>query len=204
MGKDKNRDDVRQDVQNPDRIPDEQAVPVEDEQKPVDNADKADGSPNGEPDVNSIMARLEEKSKKCEEYFDMLQRTAAEFDNYRKRTAKEKESLYTEAVCDTVLAFLPVADSMERAIKAYGEKEEDAKVIKEGLEMILRQFKDILNKLGVEEIKSVGEQFDPQFHNAIMHIQNEAYGTNEIVEEFQKGYILEGKVIRHSMVKVAN
>ncbi|MDP4091867.1 MAG: nucleotide exchange factor GrpE [Bacillota bacterium] len=154
--------------------------------------------------LKELTLQLDEKSKKCDEYLNMLQRSAAEFDNYKKRTSKEKESLYSEAVSDTVLAFLPVVDNMERAVKACNEKGDDEKSINEGFELVFRQLGDVLKKLGVEAIKSVGEQFDPQVHNAVMHMEDEAHGSNEVVEEFQKGYMLEEKVIRHSMVKVAN
>ncbi|MCR4435431.1 MAG: nucleotide exchange factor GrpE [Clostridiales bacterium] len=153
--------------------------------------------------IEAVKCRLDEKTKQCEEYFDRLQRMAAEFDNYKKRTARERETLYTEAVMDCILCFLPVVDNLERAIQASA-KEEDTKSLKDGIEMIFRMVQDALKKLGVEEIKSVGEKFDPQLHNAVMHFNDDKYENNIVVEEFQKGYILKDKVIRHSMVKVAN
>jgi molecular chaperone GrpE len=154
-------------------------------------------------ELEAIKAQLDEKSSKCEEYFSMLQRTAAEFDNYKKRTVKEKEALYSDAVCDVVVSFLPVIDSIERALQLCSGKENEQS-INEGIGLVDRQIKDVLKKLGVEEIKSVGETFDPNIHNAVMHVEDEAYGHNVIVEEFQKGYIYKERVIRHSMVKVAN
>lgn len=154
-------------------------------------------------ELEAIKAQLEEKSIKCEEYFSMLQRTAAEFDNYKKRTLKEKEALYSDAVSDVVVSFLPVIDSIERALQLCSGKENEQS-INEGIGLVDRQIKDVLKKLGVEEIKSVGETFDPNIHNAVMHVEDEAYGHNVIVEEFQKGYIYKERVIRHSMVKVAN
>jgi molecular chaperone GrpE len=133
----------------------------------------------------------------------MLQRTAAEFDNYKKRTAKEMGSVYNDAAVDIVAAFLPVVDNIERAVQA-SSKEADAASLKEGIDLVFRQFKEVMAKLGVEEIKSLGEKFDPNLHNAVMHVEDPEYGESVIVEEFQKGYTLKDKVIRYSMVKVAN
>ena len=179
-------------------------------EKKDENMHEVEGVNNGEAceetsgsELESVKSQLGDMTKKCEEYLGMLQRTAAEFDNYKKRTAREKEALYSEAVSDVVALFLPVIDSMEHAIQACSGKE-DEQSIKEGIELVDRQIKDVLKKLGVEEIKSVGEEFDPQVHNAVMHIEDEAYGHNVIVEEFRKGYSYKEKIIRHSMVKVAN
>lgn len=163
-------------------------------------------SPEGEAlrkELEALRAELEEKSKKSEEYLNMLQRTAAEFDNFKKRTAREKEALYTEAVSDVAASILPVVDNLERAMQACS-REEDFKVLKEGIELVYRQFREAIKSVGIEEIKSLNENFDPQLHNAVMHMEDEAFGNNTVVEEFQKGYIYKDKVIRHSMVKVAN
>lgn len=154
--------------------------------------------------INALNEQLKEKTTQAEQYFSMLQRTAAEFDNYKKRTNKEKESLYSEAVADVVSAFLPVADNLDRALKACQAENLDFNALKEGVEMVIRQFNDILNKLGVVEIKAVGEKFDPNIHNAVMHVEDDTLGENTIIEEFQKGYMFKDKVIRYSMVKVAN
>jgi len=162
-----------------------------------------EGAGQASDELETIKTQFDEKTKQCEEYYNMLQRTVAEFDNYKKRTSREKETLYSEAVSDAVAAFLPVIDNLERAVQV-SQKDEDAQSLKDGIELVLKQVKDVLGKLGVEEIKSIGESFDPQLHNAVMHIEDEAYGQNSIIEEFQKGYVLKEKVIRHSMVKVAN
>ncbi len=154
-------------------------------------------------EVEELKAKCEEKSKQCEEYFNMLQRTAAEFDNYKKRTAREKEALYMDATGDVVAAFLPVVDNIERAIQA-ADNDAGGTSLKEGIELVYRQFKDVMKKLNVEVIEAVGKEFDPNLHNAVSHVDDEEYGENVVVEEFQKGYILKDKVIRHSMVKVAN
>lgn len=153
--------------------------------------------------MESLKAQLEEKTKKCDEYMGMLQRNAAEFENYKKRTMKEKENLCIDMVGDVVADFLPVVDNLERAISA-SSKDEDKKSLQEGIELVMRQLKEVMKGLGVEELKSVGEKFDPLLHNAVMHIEDESIEDNMVVEEFQKGYILKEKVIRHSMVKVAN
>jgi molecular chaperone GrpE len=154
-------------------------------------------------EFENIRAQLDAKSKKSEEYFDMLQRTVAEFDNYKKRTIKEKQALYSDAVCDVVSAFLPVIDDIDRAIEVC-KKEADGKAIEEGIELIKRKAFEVLKSLGVEEIECVGKDFDPNFHEAVMHVEDDEYGKNTVVEEFQKGYKSSDKVIRHSVVKVAN
>lgn len=154
-------------------------------------------------DLKCLREELEEKTKQCSDYFDKLQRTAAEFDNYKKRSVKEKESLYSDAVADVVGALLPVLDNVERALQAVCA-DSSAQSLKEGVEMVYKQFRDAFKEIGVEEIPAVDEQFDPMRHNAVMHVEDEALGHNIVVEEFQKGYIYKDKVIRYSMVKVAN
>lgn len=138
---------------------------------------------------------------------DKMMRHAAEFDNYKKRTAKEREDLYATAVCDTVEKILPVKDNLERAIAAAESADgtDGAETtMADGVKMILKQLDEVLTALGVEEIKAVGEQFDPEKHNAVMHEENDSCGENTITEEFMKGYTCKDKVVRHSMVKVAN
>ncbi|MBQ7718701.1 MAG: nucleotide exchange factor GrpE [Clostridia bacterium] len=147
--------------------------------------------------------QLKEALKKAEEYKDKFLRVSAEFDNFRKRTVKEKETLYSDGKASAVAEFLPLADNMERALEAVSA-ESDRDSLAEGLEKIAKQLSDILKSLSVEEIAAVGEQFDPELHNAVMHIEDDEKENNTIVEEFQKGYTLNGKVIRHSMVSVAN
>ncbi|MDE6281523.1 MAG: nucleotide exchange factor GrpE [Oscillospiraceae bacterium] len=127
-------------------------------------------------------------------------RLAAEYDNYRKRTAKEKEGAWTEAKAQTVAAFLPVYDNLERALK----QETTDEAYKKGVEMTMKGLQDALTGLGVEVIPALGETFDPNRHNAVMHVDDEEAGENTIVEVFQQGFICGEKVIRFSMVKVAN
>lgn len=130
---------------------------------------------------------------------DRLLRLTAEYENFRKRTVKEKEGIYTDACEDVLKNMLPVMDNLERAVLVEGSVED----IKKGIDMTIRQFKDSLERLQVEEIPGEGE-FDPNLHNAVMHIDDSDVGQNQIVEVFQKGYKRGNKVLRHSMVKVAN
>lgn len=127
-------------------------------------------------------------------------RLAAEYDNYRKRTAREKENLWTEAKADTVQAFLPVYDNLERALKQDTADE----AYKKGVEMIMAQMKEVFAKLGVTEIEAQGQPFDPNLHNAVMHIEDENLGENTVAQVFQAGFMLGEKVIRFAMVQVAN
>ncbi len=127
-------------------------------------------------------------------------RLAAEYDNYRKRTAKEKENLWTDAKADTVQAFLPVYDNLERALKQDTADE----AYKKGVEMTMNQLKEVFAKLGVTEIDALGQPFDPNLHNAVMHIEDENLGENVVAQVFQAGFRLGEKVIRFAMVQVAN
>ena len=144
---------------------------------------------------------LEEKIK---ELNDKYLRLYAEYDNYQKRSQREKAAIYADAVADTVSELLPIADNIERALQIE-VKSDDAVQLKEGIEKIDKQIKESFAKLDVEPIKAEGEQFDPNYHNAVMHIEDESIDDNTVVEEFMKGYIYKkSKVVRHSMVKVAN
>lgn len=127
-------------------------------------------------------------------------RLAAEYDNYRKRTAKEKENLWTDAKADTVQAFLPVYDNLERALKQDTADE----AYKKGVEMIMSQLKEVFAKLGITEIEAQGKPFDPNLHNAVMHIEDENLEENTVAQVFQAGFMLGEKVIRFAMVQVAN
>lgn len=150
-------------------------------------------------EMETLKKEKEELSKELEDLKDRLARMAAEYDNYRKRTAKEKEGIYTDACEDVLKELLPVKDNLERAVEIDGKLED----LKTGVNMTIRQFKDALEKLGVEEIVADGE-FDPKYHNAVMHIEDKECDKNMIVEVFQKGYKKGNKILRYSMVKVAN
>lgn len=145
----------------------------------------------------------DENAKKLDELNDKYLRLLAEYDNYKKRTAREKESIYIDTVGDTVTALLPVIDNFERAIASFAEEDKVTEFYK-GIEMIYNQTVETFEKLGVKKIEALGVEFDPSLHNAVMHIEDETVGDNTIVEEFQKGYTYRDKVIRYSMVKVAN
>lgn len=147
--------------------------------------------------------QIDELQKSLNEANDKFKRLAAEYDNYRKRTQREKESIYSDAICDFAGEILPVIDNMDRAATVNPE-ESDSASIQSGIVLICKQMKDVLHKAGMTEIEALGKDFDPTIHNAIMHVDDESVGDNKIVEEFQKGYKINDKVIRHSMVKVAN
>lgn len=149
-------------------------------------------------------AKIEELEASISEWEDKYKRLYAEFDNYQKRTAKEKDARYADAVIDTVASLLEIADNLDRAVAIEVTSEESQKVL-DGVLLVKKQMSDTLSKLGVSEIKAVGEEFDPNIHNAVMHIEDENITDNTIVEEFLKGYIYKDeRVVRHSMVKVAN
>ncbi len=149
---------------------------------------------------NKRIAELEEALKKSEDkYIRML----AEYDNFKKRTQKEKESLYKEGIADSVANLLTVLDNLDRAASVDVEKS-DARSVVDGVNKILEQAKEVFAKMGVEEISAKGEKFNPELHNAVMHEDNEELEENTVSEVFLKGYKMGDKIIRHSMVKVAN
>lgn len=145
--------------------------------------------------------KLEQLAKDMESLKDQHLRLAAEYDNYRKRTAKEKEQIYSDAKIATVKEFLAVYDNLERAVNQEGDEDSPHK---KGMEMIFHQFEEILTKMGVEKIDAVGQPFDPEKHSAVMHIEDESLGENTVAEVFQQGFTLSGKVLRFAVVKVAN
>ena len=145
--------------------------------------------------------QMELVAKQLESVKDQFVRQTAEYENYRKRTTKEKENIYQDAKADTIKAFLAVYDNLERAAASEGGEDSPHK---KGLEMIFQQYKDILAKLGVTEIEAAGKPFDPEKMNAVMHVDDENFGENEVAQVFQAGFELNGKVIRHAIVQVAN
>ena len=145
-----------------------------------------------------------ETSATAEEYYAQLQRVMADFDNYRKRVTKEKDALYNLISAELITEFLPVLDTLEKSAFTVNADDEKSKAWKEGIELVCKQFEDVLKKLGAEEIKAVGEPFDPNLHDAVMHVEDESLGENIISKELKKGYKLKDRIIRHSMVVVAN
>ena len=146
---------------------------------------------------------VDEADGKLKEAVEKYQRLFAEFDNFRKRTDKEKAARYDMGAKDVVEKILPVLDNFELALKNVPDDKE-ASAFAEGIEMIHKQFVKVLEDLGVTPIEAVGKEFDPNFHNAVMHVDDEEAGDNIVVEEFQKGYMYKEHVVRYSMVKVAN
>ena len=161
-----------------------------------------------EKDVKVKKKKKENKEKNNEvvpkqdydELDDRYKRILAEFENFKKRSAKEREGLYNSILADVIEVILPVVDNLENALKVE-TKDED---YKQGIELVLKQFKDVLKSKGIEEIKAIGETFDPSMHEAVSSVQDEEKGEKEIVQEYRKGYKIGNRVIRHSMVVVAN
>ena len=148
----------------------------------------------------NIEEQKDSTRQELEEMTDRYKRLMAEFDNFKKRSSKERETLYNSLISDIVTSILPVVDNLEKAVSAPTEDES----YKQGVEMVYKQFIDTLSSLGVEEIKTVGETFNPEYHEAVSSVQDDTLGEKEIKEEFRKGYKIGSKVIRHSMVVVAN
>ncbi len=171
-------------------------------------AEKADETPRSDESetftvTKEQMEKMEALAAELSAQQDKFLRLAAEYDNYRKRTAKEKESVYADAKIDTLTALLPVYDNLERALAQY--RDEDAESPhRKGVEMVFTQFKESLAKLGVERIEAEGQPFDPEKHNAVMHVEDEALGENTVAEVLQQGFTLGGRVLRFAIVKVAN
>ena len=156
------------------------------------------------PETAEAQAEVEQMElavKQLETTKDQFTRLTAEYDNYRKRTIKEKDNIYQDAKADTVKAFLDVYDNLERAVATGGDEESPHK---KGLEMIFQQYKTILGKLGVTEIEAKGRPFDPEKMNAVMHIDDENLGENEVAQVFQAGFQMGDKIIRYAIVQVAN
>ncbi len=182
------------------------------EEKPEAQTEEKAGTPKEEKKEKAKKEKAEKKKEEKAEpqedkkpeapqaQSDAYLRLLAEYDNYRKRSQREKDSLYADIKADTLLKFLPVYDNLVRALNQPTEDE----AYRKGIEMIMTQFCTTMEKLGVEKIESLGKTFDPALHNAVMHVDDETKGENEIVEVFQEGFRLGDKVIRFAMVKVAN
>ena len=188
--------------------PIEQEVPETEETTAAEpeTAEKAEKKPKKKKEKGFTFTReqveqMELAVKQLETSKDQFLRLSAEYDNYRKRTTKEKENIYQDAKADTIKEFLAVYDNLERAAAAEGGEDSPHK---KGLDLIFNQFKELLKKLGVEEIEAKGQPFDPEKMNAVMHIDDEAYGENEVAQVFQAGFQMGDKVIRYAIVQVAN
>ena len=152
--------------------------------------------------ITELEAELEKAKASAAEADDKYVRLYAEYDNFRRRSQKEKEGIYADAYIDALTQILPVLDNLERAAQ-YGTADAENPLAK-GLELTLKSFADTMEKMGVTEIPALGEKFDPNVHNAVMHVDDDSFGENEVVEVLMKGYIKGDKVLRYSMVKVAN
>lgn len=172
----------------------EEKKPPEEQSPPKTDEPDTQKEPEGESELEKLRAEFDE-------YKQQHLRVLAEYDNFRKRTAAEKSAIYNNAVSDTVQAILPIADNIGLALSQENASGED---MRKGVEMIEAQIKAAFEKLGIAETGAVGESFDPNLHNAVAHVEDEALGENVISAVFQKGYTLSGRVVRHAMVQVAN
>ena len=181
----------------------EAAKQTADDSEPESGEDKDEESKAEKKKLFGKKNKKDKKDEKIEELTDRLTRQMAEFDNFRKRTEKEKSQMYEIGARDIIEKILPIVDNFERGLSSMPE-EEKATPFAEGMEKVYKQLMTTLESIDVKPIEAVGKEFDPDFHNAVMHVEDEELGENIIAEEFQKGYTYRNNVVRHSMVKVAN
>ncbi len=187
----------------------EEEVKAEDtaEAEATETAETEETKADAEPDKKGFFGKKKEKKDKKDEQIaeltDKVKRQLAEFENFRNRTEKEKSQMYMVGARDVIEKLLPVVDNFERGLKSIPEDQKDGPVAS-GMEMIYKQLITVLTDLGVTPIDAVGQEFDPNLHNAVMHAEDEELGENTVSEEFQKGYKYKDAVLRHSMVKVVN
>ena len=177
--------------------PEENADPVKEEKGEKKKPSKSEKKL--EKEIESLKKELDAANAKLKDENDKYMRMYAEYENFRRRSAKERESVYSDAYSDAVVQILPILDNLERAT-AF----DDAEAVKKGVGMTLKACGEILSKMGVSEIEAQGKEFDPNLHNAVMHVEDDSVGENTVVEVLQKGYMKGDKVIRYAMVKVAN
>ena len=168
-----------------------------------ENSEEAETEEKSEEKKGFFKKKKDKKDEKIEELTDRVKRQMAEFDNFRKRTEKEKASMYEIGAREIIEKILPVVDNFERGLAAVPEEEKDSPFA-DGMTKIYKQMMTVFEEMGVKAIDAVGEEFNPDYHNAVMHVEDEEAGENIVVEEFQKGYTYKDFVVRHSMVKVAN
>ena len=166
-----------------------------------ENSEEAETEEKSEEKKGFFKKKKDKKDEKIEELTDRVKRQMAEFENFRKRTEKEKAGMYAVGAKDVIEKILPVVDNFERGLDVAEDKEDP---FVQGMEKIYKQFLTALDGMGVKAIEAVGNEFNPDFHNAVMHVEDENFGENIVAEEFQKGYTYRDSVVRHSMVKVAN
>ena len=195
----------KEELQN-EEAKEEETVKAEEasEEKESTGGEKPEETESGEePEMLKKKKKKDKMEEKIEELEDRVKRQMAEFDNFRKRTEKEKSHMYEVGARDVIEKILPVVDNFERGLASVPEDQKENPVIV-GMDKIYNQLMTTLTDLGVEPIEAVGEEFDPNYHNAVMHVEDEGLGENVVAEEFLKGYMYKDTVIRHSMVKVAN
>ncbi len=200
-----NMDEAKSDADAAESVENDGAADAEDSGEDPQETDSAEEN-NPKAEKKKLFGKKNKKDKKDEkidELTDRLTRQMAAFDNFRKRTEKEKAQMYEIGAKDIIEKILPVVDNFERGLASMNE-EEKATPFAEGMEKIYKQFMTTLEGIGVKPIEAVGQEFNPDFHNAVMHVEDEELGENIIAEEFQKGYLYRDSVVRHSMVKVAN
>ncbi len=176
---------------------------LEEDAPTEENSDGKEGETAEKKRLFGKKNKKDKKDEKIEELTDRLTRQMAEFDNFRKRTEKEKSQMYEIGAKDIIEKILPVVDNFERGLMAVKEEEKDAPFV-QGMEMIYKQLMTTLESAGVKPIEAKGQEFNPDLHNAVMHVDDEELGENVVVEELQKGYMYRDSVVRYSMVKVAN
>ena len=181
----------------------EEAVEADESEEEILEDEALEETEKSEKKLFGKKNKKDKKDEKIEELTDRLTRQMAEFDNFRKRTDKEKKQMYEIGAQDIIDKILPVVDNFERGLAAVPE-EEKSHPFMEGIDKIYKQLMTTLGEAGVKPIEAVGQEFNPDFHNAVMHVEDEEVGENIVVEEFQKGYTYRDSVVRHSMVKVAN
>lgn len=171
-----------------------------DKEKVTPTEEQQTEAPSEKTELESLREELETLQKAKDELYDKYLRTLAEYDNFRKRSQREKDAIYGDATVETVKKLLPVLDSFERAL-GYECKDEE---FKKGIVLIQNTLSEVFENIGVKEIPAMDQQFDPNLHEAVMHLDNPAYGENVVTDVYRKGYMLGDKVIRHTMVIVAN
>ena len=180
-----------------------QEAPADTEEAPEEPADEAKAEKEEKKGFFKKKEKKDKKDEMIEELTDKVRRSMAEFDNFRKRTEKEKSAMFEVGAKSVIEKLLPVVDNFERGLAAVPEDEQGSAFV-EGMEKIYKQMFKMLEDMEVKPIEAVGQPFDPNFHNAVMHVEDEEAGENIVIEEFQKGYMYRDSVVRHSMVKVAN
>ena len=177
---------------------------AEEEEAVEENTEESEEAASEKKGFFKKKEKKDKKDEKIEELNDRLMRQMAEFDNFRKRSEREKAQMFEIGAKDIVEKILPVVDNMERGLATVTQEQLENDAFAQGMEKVYKHFMTVLEQAGVKPIEAVGNEFNPDFHNAVMHVEDEEVGENIVVEEFQKGYMYKESVVRHSMVKVAN